>query len=168
MLEKISSGVLNRLNGLQWMFVPVLHIDALTILVDRSSGLKEIFTGMTWKRWTLATWQRESQSLIGCSASLSNGFSTRYLEPIGFWPTQLLINAYVCRLFWNTYLSIYDLHVWVLLKCIHFSSKVYPHKFIMDEQSIAWGRMRAGPGDRKVCVDHLQKDMVSNHVVFFC
>ena len=37
----------------------------------------------------------------------------------------------------------------------------------MDEQSIAWGRMRAGPGDRKVCVDHLQKDMVSNHVVFF-
>ena len=57
--------------------------------------------------------------------------------------------------------------MWVLLKCIHFSSKVYPHKFIMDEQSIAWGRMRAGPGERKVCVDHLQKDMVSNHVVFF-
>ena len=25
----------------------------------------------------------------------------------------------------------------------------------MDEQSIAWGRMRAGPGDRKVCIDHL-------------
>merc|ERR1719397_847758 len=40
-----------------------------------------------------------------------------------------------------------------------FLDTVYPHKFIMDEQSIAWGRMRAGPGDRKVCIDHLQKDM---------
>ena len=49
--------------------------------------------------------------------------------------------------------------------------QVYPHKFIMDEQSIAWGRMRAGPADRKVCIDHLQKDMVSINVfiviVFF-
>ena len=45
-----------------------------------------------------------------------------------------------------------------------FSSKVYPHKFIMDEQSIAWGRMRAGPGDKKVCIDHLQKDMVSKSI----
>ena len=38
--------------------------------------------------------------------------------------------------------------------------QVYPHKFIMDEQSLAWGRMRAGPKDKKVCIDHLQKDMV--------
>ena len=37
----------------------------------------------------------------------------------------------------------------------------------MDEQSIAWGRMRAGPGDRKVCIDHLQKDMVSILVFVF-
>ena len=34
----------------------------------------------------------------------------------------------------------------------------------MDEQSIAWGRMRAGPGDRKVCIDHLQKDLVSYRI----
>ena len=39
--------------------------------------------------------------------------------------------------------------------------QVYPHKFIMDEQSIAWGRMRAGPTGKKICIDHLQKDMVS-------
>ena len=46
--------------------------------------------------------------------------------------------------------------------------QVYPHKFIMDEQSIAWGRMRAGPADRKVCIDHLQKDMVSINVFYYC
>jgi len=40
-----------------------------------------------------------------------------------------------------------------------FLDTVYPHKFIMDEQSIAWGRMRAGPTGKKICIDHLQKDM---------
>ena len=41
-----------------------------------------------------------------------------------------------------------------------FLETVYPHKFIMDEQSIAWGRLRAGSGNNKVCIDHLQRDMV--------
>lgn len=40
-----------------------------------------------------------------------------------------------------------------------FLETVYPHKFIMDEQSIAWGRMRASHGRKTVCIDHLQKDM---------
>ena len=44
-------------------------------------------------------------------------------------------------------------------KMHNFSSKVYPHKFIMDEQSIAWGRMRAADGAKQVCIDHLQRDM---------
>merc|ERR1711936_444802 len=29
----------------------------------------------------------------------------------------------------------------------------------MDDQSIAWGRMRASDGKSKVCIDHLQRDM---------
>ena len=37
---------------------------------------------------------------------------------------------------------------------------MYPHKFIMDEQSVAWGRLRANNGAKKVCIDHLQRDMV--------
>ena len=40
-----------------------------------------------------------------------------------------------------------------------FLDTVYPHKFIMDEQSIAWGRMRAADGAKQVCIDHLQRDM---------
>jgi len=40
-----------------------------------------------------------------------------------------------------------------------FLETVYPHKFIMDEQSVAWGRMRASTGQNKVCIDHLQRDM---------
>jgi len=40
-----------------------------------------------------------------------------------------------------------------------FLDNVYPHKFIMDEQSIAWGRLRASDGKSKVCIDHLQRDM---------
>ena len=42
-----------------------------------------------------------------------------------------------------------------------FLENVYPHKFVMDDQSIAWGRMRASDGKSKVCIDHLQRDMVS-------
>ena len=42
-----------------------------------------------------------------------------------------------------------------------FLENVYPHKFVMDEQSIAWGRMRAANGGNKVCIDHLQRDMVN-------
>ena len=45
-----------------------------------------------------------------------------------------------------------------------FLDNVYPHKFIMDEQSVAWGRLRARDGNKKVCIDHLQRDMVSNDV----
>lgn len=42
-----------------------------------------------------------------------------------------------------------------------FLENVYPHKFIYDEQSVAWGRMRARNGHgAKVCIDHLQRDMV--------
>ena len=44
---------------------------------------------------------------------------------------------------------------------IWFLDNVYPHKFIMDEQSVAWGRLRASDGKSKVCIDHLQRDMVS-------
>lgn len=40
-----------------------------------------------------------------------------------------------------------------------FLDTVYPHKFIMDEQSVAWGRLRANNGAKKVCIDHLQRDM---------
>ena len=46
-----------------------------------------------------------------------------------------------------------------------FLETVYPHKFIMDEQSVAWGRMRASTGQNKVCIDHLQRDMVSHHLI---
>ena len=44
-----------------------------------------------------------------------------------------------------------------------FLENVYPHKFIMDEQSVAWGRISSPPvqGDHRVCIDHLQRDMVS-------
>ena len=42
-----------------------------------------------------------------------------------------------------------------------FLENVYPHKFVMDEQSIAWGRLRAANGGNKVCIDHLQRDMVN-------
>jgi len=40
-----------------------------------------------------------------------------------------------------------------------FLENVYPHKFIMDEQSIAWGRLRAKDGSNTICIDHLQRDM---------
>lgn len=40
-----------------------------------------------------------------------------------------------------------------------FLDNVYPHKFIMDDQSIAWGRLRASDGKSIVCIDHLQRDM---------
>jgi len=42
-----------------------------------------------------------------------------------------------------------------------FLENVYPHKFIMDEQSVAWGRISSPPlhGDHRVCIDHLQRDM---------
>ena len=45
-----------------------------------------------------------------------------------------------------------------------FLENVYPHKFVMDEQSIAWGRMRASNAGSKVCIDHLQRDMVETGV----
>jgi polypeptide N-acetylgalactosaminyltransferase len=47
-----------------------------------------------------------------------------------------------------------------------FLDNVYPHKFIYDEQSEAWGRLRASAGGRTVCIDHLQKDMVRRHCSF--
>jgi len=39
-----------------------------------------------------------------------------------------------------------------------FLETVYPHKYIMDEQAIAWGRVRNNVGGRSVCIDHLQRD----------
>jgi len=40
-----------------------------------------------------------------------------------------------------------------------FLDTVYPHKFIMDEQSIAWGRISVQNGEHRICIDHLQRDM---------
>jgi len=42
-----------------------------------------------------------------------------------------------------------------------FLETVYPHKYVMDEQSVAWGRLRARatPGGKQACIDHLQRDM---------
>ena len=41
-----------------------------------------------------------------------------------------------------------------------FLDNVYPNKFIMDEMSVAWGRMRAKTTTGDICIDHLQRDMV--------
>ena len=68
--KSTSRGALNHLNGLQWRY-------DWSIICH----LKWMFTGMTWRRWTSETWQRENQSLIVSSASLSSGSSTRYQRP---------------------------------------------------------------------------------------
>jgi len=44
-----------------------------------------------------------------------------------------------------------------------FLETVYPHKYIMDEQAIAWGRIRNTVKDKFVCFDHLQKDMAAKY-----
>ena len=47
-----------------------------------------------------------------------------------------------------------------------FLETVYPHKFIMDEQSVAWGRIRSSKEDaHKMCIDHIQRDMVSSKYI---
>jgi len=48
------------------------------------------------------------------------------------------------------------------LKCKSFDwflKNVYPNKFIMDEQSVAYGRLKSKKGGKEVCIDHLQRDM---------
>ncbi|XP_023337837.1 probable N-acetylgalactosaminyltransferase 9 [Eurytemora carolleeae] len=40
-----------------------------------------------------------------------------------------------------------------------FLETVYPHKFIMDEQSLAYGRVRNKNAGKEICIDHLQRDM---------
>lgn len=43
-----------------------------------------------------------------------------------------------------------------------FLKEVYPQKYIMDEQCDAWGRLKASHKDKKVCIDHLQRDAAAS------
>ena len=42
-----------------------------------------------------------------------------------------------------------------------FLDKIYPQKYILDEHSIAWRRLRAAERNNSVCIDHLGRDTVS-------